>query len=241
MMLNKMEKEMIDKEKKFRKEADDARKSNNDDIFAVNEVKKLELEMAKERGDAVVKLQHKRQQLEKERDRIMNDLDNLKNPGRNGDRPRTGLSNAGADIIGSRGDFDRADLDPAIKDKLIADQVKINYLREQQQKTNQEMMDMDQLDILENEMNSKARRDHPRTANMHNKPSAPASFPSYQNRVPDAFKTSLPPKANESNNIVDDLKDLRKDYVRNGGDDQNFLNKVDDLNDFFSKIELLQK
>ena len=193
---------------------------------------KLELEMAKERGDAVVKLQHKRQQLEKERDRIMNDLDGLKNKGRS-DRPRTGLSNAGADIIGSRGDFDRADLDPAMKDKLIADQVKINYLREQQQKTNQQMIDMDELDFLENEVNNRANRNHPRTANMHDKPSAPASFESFKNKFPDGFKTSLPPRANNSDNIADDLKDLRKDYVNNGGNDLNFLDKVDDLNDFF--------
>lgn len=230
--IKKMEQEMIQREKRFRKEADEVRKENNDDVFAVNEIKKKELEMAKDRGDTVVKLQHKRQQLESERNRIMNDLDNLKKGPRGDMRPRSGLSNAGADIVGGRNDFDRADLDPAIKDKIIADQVKINHLREQQQRTNNQMVDMDELDMLEGQFNTQVRRDYPNSARQPNKPSAPVSFPQNNFKIPNSSKMDLPPPAKESDNMADDLQDLRKNYVNNGGDDPNFLAKVNDLNDF---------
>lgn len=52
---------MIEKEKGFRREADHVRKSTNSDPFAINEIKKKELEMAKERGSKVVELKHKRE------------------------------------------------------------------------------------------------------------------------------------------------------------------------------------
>lgn len=226
--IKRMEEEMVEREKRFRKEADDARKGNSDDVFAVNEIKKKELDLAKERGDVVVKMQHKRQQLEKERERIMNDLDKLKRPGKDY-RPKSGLSSAGADIMKGHGDFDRADLDPAIKDKIIADQVKINHLREQQQRTNQQMMDMDQLDLLEDEVNRSIRKDY--NARQPHKPSAPASYPQKFDFSKN-FNSSLPPAAKNSDNLADDLQDLRKNYVNNGGDDPNFLSKVNDLNDF---------
>ncbi|CAI2384337.1 unnamed protein product [Moneuplotes crassus] len=231
--VKRMEQDMINKEKKFREEADEARKVNNDDIFAINEIKKKELEMAKQRGDTVVKLQHKRQMLEKERNRIMKDLDHVTH-GYGGDtRPKSSLSSAGEDIMRNTRDFDRADIDPAMKDKIIADQVKINHLREQQQKTNHQMMNFDELDMLEEDVNNKIRRDYPRTAKIpNNEPAAPMSFPQSEVKMPNEMKTQLPPKAKDSENIADGLADLNKSYVNNGGDDPNFIKKVNDLNDF---------
>ncbi len=230
--VKKMEEEMVKKERKFREEADEARKVNNDDVFAINEIKKKELEMAKERGDKVVKLQHKRQQLEKERARIMNDLEDVTHGRAPDGRPKSSLSNAGMDIMRNTRDLDRADIDPAMKDKIIADQVKINHLREQQQKTNHQMMDLDELDMLENDVNNSIRKDYPRTAKLPNQPAAPISFP--KNDVPmlDPYKTQAPPNMNNNDNMEDGLADLNKSYVQNGGDDPNFIKKVNDLNDF---------
>jgi hypothetical protein len=45
----------------------------------VNEIKKRELDLAKERGSAVVKLKYKRENLERERERILVDLESIKN------------------------------------------------------------------------------------------------------------------------------------------------------------------
>lgn len=228
--IKQMEQEMVKKEKKFRQEADEVRKQNNDDIFAVDEIKRKQLDMAKERGDVVVKLQHKRTQLEKERERIMEDLDNITNNRHGPTRPKSGMSNFGADVLRNTRDFDRDDIDPAMKDKMIADQVKINYLREQQMKTNDQMVDMDVLDQLENEVNYNGRNDYRNSAHNPNEPSAPVSFP--QKRLPEGIRTSLPPHAKNSDNLADDLQDLNRTYVNNGGNDPNFINKVNDLNDF---------
>jgi len=230
--IKRMEENMVKKERKFREEADEARKVNNDDIFAINEIKKKELDMAKERGDAVVRLQHKRKQLENERERIMNDLDGITHGRGPLERPRSGLSNAGADILRNTGDLDRADIDPAMKDKIIADQVKINHLREQQQKTNHQMMDMDELDILQDQVNDNIRKDFPKSAKLPHQNAAPSSYVPQNPQFPNGFKTTVPPKAENSGNIADDLQDLSKSYVDNGGNDPNFMKKVNDLNDF---------
>lgn len=223
--IKNMETDMIYREKEFRKEAEEI---NKDDIFATNEIKKKELDLAKERGDAVVKLQNKRQQLENERNRIMKDLDKVTN-GRNYDeRPKSSLSNAGADIMGNRVDFDRADLDPAIKDKIIADQVKINHLREEQMRTNNLMEDMDELDILESQLNNKVKH-KPVTTRMPQQ----HSFDYGKKKDPlKGFNQTLPPKAFDSTNIGNDLNDLKSNYVNNGGEDPNLIDKINDLDDF---------
>ena len=126
--IRNMEDNMMQKEKHFRKEAQEARWQTSDDVFTVNEIKKREMELAKERGDNVVKLKQKRAELEYERERIMGDLDTLKNGGMTNQDPNSGRNNlwsAGQSVMAS---YDRPPLDPALKDKLIADQVKINQL-----------------------------------------------------------------------------------------------------------------
>jgi hypothetical protein len=192
MRLNNMEKSMISKEKHFRKEAEEAKKISNDDVFVTNEVQKKELEMAKERGDAVVKLKHKREQLEMERERIMDNLENIRHGNKYG-RPRTGLSNAGADIINPNDSFhNRPELDPALKDKLIADQVKLNHLYEERQKTKDlgYNMDMDEIDKLEREVDHYVKP--PQTAKDPTLPSAPISFPNKKNDVLKDFNQTVP-------------------------------------------------
>ena len=52
--IRNMEDHMMKKEKMFWKEADEARRQTSDDVFTVNEIKKWEMELAKERGDNVV-------------------------------------------------------------------------------------------------------------------------------------------------------------------------------------------
>ena len=73
-----MDEEMLKKETRFREEANQARRTTNDDAFTVNEIKKRELELAKERGEKVVKLKFMREQLEAERNRVMDDLEKIK-------------------------------------------------------------------------------------------------------------------------------------------------------------------
>ena len=150
----------------------------------------------------------------------MQNLDNITRGHQYGVRPLSGLSNAGADIMKNNLDLDRADLDPAIKDKIIADQVKINHLREEQQKTNKLMIDdFDQIDLLQNELNQKVRNNYPSTTRM---PNASLNFQKSKDPL-NGFNHTLPPNAGNSNNIGNDLQDLRKTYVNNGGEDPNLI------------------
>jgi len=123
-----MEERMKKKEQEFRVQATEARRQTNDDEFTVNEIRKKEMELARERGDAVVKLKDKREKLEAERNRIMNDLKTIKNGGTTFQDPnhaRNNLRSAGLELINPT---DREMIDPAMKDKMIADQVRINHL-----------------------------------------------------------------------------------------------------------------
>ena len=150
----------------------------------------------------------------------MQDLDSITRGHQYGARPLSGLSDAGADIMKSNLDLDRADLDPAIKDKIIADQVKINHLREEQQKTNKLMIDdLDQIDILENELNQKTMNNYLNTSRM---PDVSLNFQKSEDPL-NGFNRTLPPNASNPNNIGNDLQDLRQTYVNNGGEDPNLI------------------
>ena len=154
---------MISQEKKFHEESEHTLRENKDDYFTTNQIKKKELEMAKERGDKIAQLKHKRETLEYERQRILGDLDKVKRgdlQSLGGDRrgAPSALRHAGSGIFGSSTpDLAREHVDNALKDKLIADQVRINYLREQKQKTIDEMMNVDAIDELQSQHDERAR------------------------------------------------------------------------------------
>ena len=91
----------------------------------------------------------------------MEDLDKVKQGNLSGIRRNDAARFAGESIrnMGSIEDF-RADkfqsLEPSIKDKLINDTVRVNYLREQQRRTMNEMPpEIDELDILQKEMENR--------------------------------------------------------------------------------------
>ena len=70
----------------------------------MNEIRKKEVEMARERGSKVVALKHKRSQLEAERERILDDLEKIQQgqrtiDGRDPNHGRSNLKSAGLDII----------------------------------------------------------------------------------------------------------------------------------------------
>lgn len=83
----------------------------------------------------MVSLKAQRDKLERERSRILEDLDKVKNGNISGIRRNDAARFAGESMrnLGSIEDF-RSDkferLEPSIKDKLVNDTVKINYLRE---------------------------------------------------------------------------------------------------------------
>ena len=118
---------MISQEEKFHEDAEHTLRENKDDYFTTNQIKKKELEMAKERGDKIAQLKHKRETLEYERQRILGDLDKVKRgdlQSLGGDRrgAPSSLRHAGSGIFGSSTpDLAREHVDNALKDKLIAD------------------------------------------------------------------------------------------------------------------------
>lgn len=72
-----MEQQLVEQEKFFRKQKEGASRDPNKD-FMTNEIRNKELEMAKERGQRIVSLKAQRERLEKERVRILDDLDKVK-------------------------------------------------------------------------------------------------------------------------------------------------------------------
>lgn len=88
--------------------------------------------MARERGEHIAGLQLKRDLLEKDRQRIMEDLERVKNGETLTLRKNEASRWAAQDIIqGSPGDIYKMKLDPVLKDKLLSDEVKIKQLKEQ--------------------------------------------------------------------------------------------------------------
>ena len=75
--VKKMEQQLLEQEKFFRKQSEDARRDPNQN-FATNDIRRKELELARERGEKIVQLKTQRDKLERERSRILNDLDNVK-------------------------------------------------------------------------------------------------------------------------------------------------------------------
>ena len=88
----------------------------------MNELRSKELQLARERGEQIVKIKAQRDRLEKERERIMDDLDKVKS----GNMPAIRRNDA-ARIVGDQAIkhnnvmFDDARLEPSLKDKLIND------------------------------------------------------------------------------------------------------------------------
>ncbi len=78
--------------------------------------------------------------LERDRQRIMEDLDRVKNGDITGLRRNEASRWVANDIIQKGGpltkgiDITRVKLDPLVKDRLVTDQVRINHLKEQREK-----------------------------------------------------------------------------------------------------------
>ena len=99
-----------------------------------NDIRSKEMQLAKERGEKIVYIKAQRDKLEKERDRIMDDLHQVKNGNMPNIRRNDAARLVGDHIRSSKGfnELDRNNIiEPSLKDKLINDTVKINYLREQ--------------------------------------------------------------------------------------------------------------
>ena len=116
--------------------------------------RRREIQLAKERGENIAGLQHKRDMLEKDRLRIMEDLERIKNGEISSLRKNEASRWAASDILamqpsGIAVDINRIKLDPMIKDKLLSDEVRIRRLKDQRENTLKEMVpESEELDPL---------------------------------------------------------------------------------------------
>jgi hypothetical protein len=87
--------------------------------------RRKEIELAKERGEMIAQLQMKRDMLDRDRQRIMEDLEKVKNGDIQALRKNEASRWVANDILqrGPKGtlDLDKVRLDPVLKDKLVAD------------------------------------------------------------------------------------------------------------------------
>ena len=154
-----MEMHLLDQEKQFRQlresNATTAITKPQGGLFSSQEnqwdiegkIRRQELELAKDRGVKVTEIKNQRDKLERERLRIMDDLEKIRSgeglPHRRNDAARfvaeQSLTNFG---------YPGA-IEPSLKEKLVGDQNRINQLRQQQQNTyNQMLPDIDDIDVL---------------------------------------------------------------------------------------------
>ena len=119
-----------------------------------NEMRKKEIEIAKQRGEDLAQLKHRKELLEKERVRILDDLDRVKNGDITALRRNEASRWVGNDIIANPSrDFNKMKLDPALKDKLVTDQVRIKKLKEERDRMTREYYpEIDEIDILAKEL-----------------------------------------------------------------------------------------
>lgn len=102
--------------------------------------RRKEIELAKERGEHIASLQLKRDLLERDRVRIMEDLERIKNGDMLSLRRNEASRWAANDILSRQPsnmavDINKVRLDPVLKEKLVNDEVRIKQLREQRDKT----------------------------------------------------------------------------------------------------------
>lgn len=148
-----METQLMEQERQFKQARESTTTAatrliaSNPDFTNETEIRKKELQFAKERGTKVVEVKAQRDKLEKERTRIMEDLDRLMSyntiPQRRNDAARLAADSS----YGPPYSF--MQLEPSLKDKLTNDQHRINKLRVEQKNTISEMLpETDDLDVL---------------------------------------------------------------------------------------------
>ena len=98
------------------------------DITAMENPRRKEIEFAKQRGEQISMLQNKRDLLERDRKRIMEDLDKVKQGDMSSLRKNEASRWVANDILLrppsiAAVDISRVKLDPAIRDKLLSDQI----------------------------------------------------------------------------------------------------------------------
>jgi len=65
--IKRMEQQLVEQERHFRKQKEDLNRDPNNREYATNAIREKELELAKARGEQIVKIKGQRDRLEKER------------------------------------------------------------------------------------------------------------------------------------------------------------------------------
>ena len=118
-------------------------------------MRRKEVEMAKERGEEIAVLHQKKENLERDRQRLMDDLEKVRQGDISALRRNEASRWVANDIIQKGGttsggvDITKVKLDPAVKDKLVSDQVRINQLKQQHEKMMREALpELEELDMI---------------------------------------------------------------------------------------------
>ena len=118
-----------------------------------------EINIAAERGEELAQLKLWKENLERERMRIMDNLEKVKMGDISALRANEASRWVGTDIVkhsGSSFDIAKLNLDPSMKEELVARQAKINKLKEDKAWLEKEAFPIiDELDILQKEIEKK--------------------------------------------------------------------------------------
>lgn len=196
-----------------------------------------EIELAKQRGEELAKLKHKKELLEEDRQRIMDNLDNVKNGDLNAIRKNEASRWVANDIISkSNLDFKNIQLSDSMKNKLVSNQARINKLKEEKAKIEKEAFPaIDELDILQKqyedkEFNQKARMVADDLDDRNIRPDIKAN---QMRHMRDIIEQRGGPQNFDLDETTHDLQqkinNLKNDYLDNDKVDPELKDRMDEL------------
>ena len=200
-------------------------------------MRQKEIELAKQRGEELAKLKHKKELLEEDRKRIMDDLEKVKSGDPTALRRNEASRWAANDIL-TKGnlDFKNLQLSDSMKQKLVSTQARINKLKEEKSKIEKEAFPViDELDILQKqfedkEFNQKARMVADDLDMRNIRPDIKANQMHHMRKLlqdkggPENFDLD-----GTKNDLQQKINDLRNDYLENDDIDPELRDKMDEL------------
>eukprot|EP00347_Sterkiella_histriomuscorum_P021982 403332092 len=245
--IKNLEAKSYEQERRLKEDREKKTQQVNNSEYYGQVMRRKEVEIAKQRGEDIAVLQQKKDNLERDRQRIMEDLDKVKQGDFTSLRKNEASRWVANDIIQRGGgpssgfDITRVQLDPAVKDKLLTDQVRINHLKQEREKMLREALpELDELDAITrqwmqknpgNKYNTDPIGDVRRSMiqpNNNGQLTRNEQFnpqKSYQAPRGMGFAAGIESDAD----VLQKLKQLREEYARDGENDPQFYSQLDDL------------
>ena len=156
--IRSLEGRMYEHEKELGELGKESKAKIQNSKYLNDQLREKQRQLAAERGEEIAALKLRKENLESDRDRIMSNLEKIKNGDLGSLRVNEASRWVGTDILKGKESTDLSGLevDPSMKEQLVVGQTRINRLKEERKKMEREAFPMiDELDVLEKELKDK--------------------------------------------------------------------------------------